>query len=67
MNEFKDNLKKDLDDYKYVTKEKFVKLWYDRIKNIDLIEKGINEELKIPKETFEKVYNQYQNIIKEFR
>ena len=67
LTEFKVNLKKDLDDYKIVTKDKFEKLCNDRIKNIDLIEKGINEELKIPKETFERVYNQYQNIIKEFR
>ena len=67
LNEFKNNLKMDLKDYKIVIKENFKKLYNDSIKKIDLMEKGINEEIKVPKEIFDKFYNQYQNIINEFR
>ena len=67
LTEFKNNLINDLNDYKIVIKENFKKLYNDTIKKIDLMEKGINEELKVPKETFENVYNQYQNVLNEFK
>ena len=67
LTEFKNNLINDLNDYKIVIKENFKKLYIDTIKKIDLMEKGINEELKVPKETFENVYNQYQNVLNELK
>jgi hypothetical protein len=65
--EFKHNLEKDLNDYKIVIKENFKKLYNDTIKKIVLMEKRINEELKVPKETFENVYHQYQNVLNELK
>ena len=67
LKEYKKNLEKDLNDYKIVIKENFTKLYNDTIKKIDLMEKGINEELKVSKETFENAYNQYQNVLNELK
>ena len=67
LNEFKDDLEKDLSDYKNVIINKFKKSYEKTKKEIDSLEKGINEKLKVSNETFENVFNQYQNLLKEFK